>query len=88
MPEIGNDDPFILSVAQKPDDLGVILIPDDNGGVALLGVAFDNGLDFDDPGAGGVDDLKAGLREFLKFPGGNAVGPDDHRSRFFAGRVA
>ena len=88
MPEIGNDDPFILRVTQKPDDLGVILVPDDDGGVALLGVAFDNGLDFDDPGTGGVDDLEAGLLEFFKFLGRNAVGPDDHRSWFFSGRVA
>ena len=43
----------------------MILVPDDDGGVALFGVPLDNGLDFDDPGTGGVDDLEA--RPFSSF---------------------
>ena len=68
--ETGDDDPPVPRVTQEPDDLRVVLVPDDDGGVALLEVSFDNGLDFDNPRAGGVDDLETGLFSFSNSRGG------------------
>ena len=49
----------------QTDDLGMILVSNDNDGIAFAGMALDDRLDLDHPGAGRVDDTEPGPLKLL-----------------------
>jgi hypothetical protein len=70
-----------LGMAHEAPHLRVVGVPHNDGGIALVRPAADNGLDPGHPDTGGVDDADPGGLQVFTLPGRNAVGPDHHESR-------
>ena len=70
----------VTGIALEADDLRVVAVADDDGGIALGRVLANDGLHADDPGAGGVDDVEAGGAQPFLGLGRDAVGADQDRA--------
>ena len=50
-----NNNTVVPGVSKKPDDFRMVLISDDNGLISLARIFSNDGLNFDNMGAGGID---------------------------------